>query len=95
MGPGGCGLGRLLKGRCAKGSGPERSWGFGAGVQGGGLWEGLGFEERLCDGGWALVAPRVFVIYCPPPPRDLTPFLLLLSFFFLLLPSLIPPVLMF
>lgn len=39
-----------------------------------------GFEEGLCDGGRALVAPRVFVIYCPPP-RDLNPFLLLLSCF--------------
>ena len=32
-----------------------------------------------------LVAPRVFVIYYPPP-RDLTPFRLLLSFFFFLPP---------
>lgn len=48
-----------------------------------------GFEEGLCDGGRALVAPRVFVIYCPPP-RDLNPFLLLLSCF-----SFPPPILFF
>lgn len=57
--------------------------GLGIGRVSGALHALGGFKEGLWDGGRALVAPRLFVIYCPLP-RDLTPVLLLLSF--LLLP---------
>ena len=67
--------------------GLKQAWGEGGGF-GRDLHAQGGFEEGLCNGGRALVAPRVFVIYCQPP-RDLTPFLLLLSSFFFLSSSLL------
>lgn len=71
----------------------QRGWGW-CGVQGGGVWAGTCTLREALKRGWglwdvgrALAAPKVFVIYCPPP-WDLSPFLLLFSLFF-------PPILFF